>query len=162
MAKHRQGIFVPRIEEEIAVGALTTGTVVSVAGQTVVDRMYLISMDSTWALKDFTAGEGIIEVGVAHSDYTVAEIAEALDASTNWDRGNLVAREQARRKVRRVGVFDGLSAEEVLNDGKPIRTRLGWVVNNGDGLNYWARNKNAGTFTTGAEIQISGKAFARA
>lgn len=120
------------------------------------DDIRVISSDLTWTLRDLTAGEGGIDVGLNADAYTVAQIAEALDASPS-DRGDQVSLEHSRRKVRLVGTFDGQLANEVLNDGKKIRTRkLYWNFAADRDLQMFAMNRSGATLTTGSELKVSG------
>ncbi len=128
---------------------------------TVVDGTFLISADLVWGLRGITPGEGPIVVGLAHSDYSAAEIEEALEAITSWDEGDKVAQERRRRKVRTVGMFSGETATQVLNDGKPIKTKLGFAIAEGDTLAVWGWNKSGATLTTGQIITAQGGVNAR-
>ncbi len=113
----------------------------------------VLSVLLTIAMEGLTAGDGPIEVGVAHSDYTSTEIEEALEAGGAWDEGNLVAQEQAKRRVRRIGVLTG--EETALNEGQPIKVRLNWLIATGDTLQFWMRNRGI-QLTTGMEVAFSG------
>ncbi len=117
----------------------------------------LLSIRGVYALRDLTAGEGPLLVGVAHSDYTEAEIEEYLENETQLTRGDLVAtREISRRLVRRIGIFGGGTlTQDALNDGKPIHTRLNWPMATGDTLTFWVLNMGS-TLTTGAEAVFTG------
>ncbi len=144
---------------------LTTAgnTVVSGAlADTVVDRVWLSSMDIRSALRNVTVGEGPIVYGVAHGDYTAAEIEECLEAVGSWDRSDQIAVEQANRKVRTIGVFGAILAEETLNNGNPKRVRLGFILEDGQTLQMWAWNKSGATLTTGAVIEGNGQVYAYA
>ncbi len=115
----------------------------------------VLSIESTYALKGLAAGDGPLEYGVAHSDYSAAEIEEALEAVGAWDEGDKVAQEQAKRLVRRIGVFT--EEETALNDGRPVKTRLNWRIATGDTLSFWIRNRGI-QLTTGSEITGQGAA----
>ncbi len=145
-----------RVSSDLAVGALAAGDVV--AGQVMnnaIDKNRITSIDWTWAIDAMTAGEGPLEVGVAHSDYTAAEIEECLEAGGSYDIGDKIATEQANRLVRSIGT---LSAEEPrLNDGRPIKTRLNWLIATGDSLQIWVLNTDdAAPVTTGASLEVNG------
>ncbi len=144
-----------------AIGAVTNGEVNGVnIGDTVNDRMWLSSVRCAYGIRDFTVGEGPIVFGVAHSDYSNTEIEEAVEAVTSWDLGDLIAREQANRKVRTIGTFALTDqGEEVLNDGKPVTTKLGWILEAGDTLQYWVLAVG-GTLTTGGILEATGHANA--
>ncbi len=127
----------------------------------------LISLKGYWSLRNFTEGEGPIVFGVAHGDYSDAEIEECLEVSTGMTRGDKVANERANRLVRRIGQFaassgiTGSSADEVYNMGRPYRTRLNWAMPTGQAVRVWAWNKSGATLTTGAVILFNGKSLIR-
>ncbi len=155
---------VQKLVYSASLALLTTGSnsVVAVAlSDTVDDSVYAISMDARLAIRNLTPGEGPIVVGVAHGDYTAAEIEECLEAVASWDRGDKIAQEQAGRKVRTVGVFAGALAEESLNQGMPIRTRLGFMLEPGTTLDWWAWNKSGAALTTGGVVEANGQVWAR-
>lgn len=120
------------------------------------DNFHVVSMDLGFAIRDLTAGEGPISCGVAHNDYSVTEIAEALSASSSTDRGDKVAQEQRKRLVRSVGNFPGIATGEVLNDGKPIRKKLNWLINESNTVAMWIQNLSGTTLTTGAILECVG------
>ncbi len=130
---------------------------------TLVEPLHVISLDITEAIRDLTPGEGPIEVGVSHGDYSVTEIVEALNAGQSITGRNvdMIEKEQARRLVRLFGKFDGTEESEVLNDGKPIRVKLGWTIGTGKTLNVFAVNRSGATLTTGAVVEVSGKIYGR-
>ncbi len=166
MAKHGKGRRYPPLRVlpysvSAAAGTLANGAVATATVANTVDqRMWFMSQECTWGIRDFTAGEGPIVVGVAHSDYTAAEIEECLEAQAAWDSGNLVAREQARRKVRTVGTFAVASANETLNDGRPIKTKLNWYTQLGETLDIFIWNKSGATLTTGGIVVVDGRVYA--
>ncbi len=111
----------------------------------------ILSIEASWALQGETAGDGPWSVGMAHSDYSAAEIEECLEAVGSWDEGDKVAQEQAKRLVRQVGILT--EEETALNEGQPIKTRLNWRVATGDSLKFWLRNRGI-QLTTGSEITV--------
>ncbi len=119
---------------------------------------WIISMDAIWSIREFTVGEGPIEVGFADADLTVTQIQEALDIEVIGPAGR-IQQEIATRPVRKVGMFTGILAEDVLNDGKPIRRRGSFKLMNTGTVDIWARNKGGSTLTTGAALEISGNLF---
>ncbi len=124
------------------------------------EDLYIISIDCMWTINGLTAGEGPIEVGFAHDDYTVSEVKEFLEASL-VDPDNKISQEQSRRKVRRSGTFNGLSTNESLNDGKPIRTKMKFIIGDGHAINHWAKNRSGGALTSGAVVRMSGTIYGR-
>ncbi len=152
-----------QIEIDLALGTLAADTAVTEAvGDTVTEQAWLSSVKCVYALQDFTAttGDGPIVVGVAHSDYTQAEIEEWIENSSSWERYDLIAQEVAKRKIRRIGTFQQLAAAEnteVLNDGRPITTKCGWMLGTGQTVQFWAYNVGL-ALQTGSQVQIRGHA----
>ncbi len=165
VAKHQKrgrGFRVPQIDNGIALGALAANDLVSEGGGTATDSdIWLMSIDTVVGLHNLTAGQGPILVGVAHSDYTDAEIEEWVENVTSWTRSDKISEERSRRKIRQIGIFSGVAAEETLNDGKPIRTKCQWALTDGQALNFWAYNSSGAVLTTGGEVDFFGKAYTR-
>ena len=150
-----------RVATSITVGALAAKDVVSsnVIGVSV-SSYRLISVDFNYGLSDLgaTSDDGQ-EFGLAHSDYSSAEIEEALEASAGIDAGDKIANERANRLVRSVGIMvgaPGTGAGLNFNDGNPKKTRLNWFMAPGDTLALWIRNSSGTVYTTGATIDIIG------
>lgn len=164
MAKHptrrRQPLFVPTIKASHAVGALAANDAgVTPFTQLLDQEVFAISMDVLPVFHGATTTEGPLLIGVAHSDYSAAEIEEAIEASGSWERGDKIANEQSRRKVRVIGsfVYDATSGN--MNDGRKIRVKLGFVIEDGKGLSLWVYNDSSATLTTGGIVELTGKAF---
>lgn len=138
-------------------GAITDDEVARLAmTDTTNDKFWVSSCKATYAMRDFTVGEGPVNLYIAHSDYTTGEVEEAIEAISSWDQGDLIAREQANRKIRHVGVFAlNDQGEEVLNDGRPLTTRLGFLLENGDTLAYHL-HATGGAVTSGSLISAMG------
>ncbi len=87
-----------------------------------------------------TASVGPMMCLVAHSDYTLAEIEEWIEAQTSWDEGDQIQRERQRRKIKIVGVFQpqgGVATSSLtINDGKPLTTKLGWLLLEGQNVSF--------------------------
>ncbi len=132
--------------------------------QVVVDTTRVSSIKATYTLADYTKGtnDGPIIIGVAHSDYSSVEIDTFLETADSWDRGNLVTREIRSRRIRIIGVFDSPDSagnSSRLNDGKPIRTKLNWLLSPGDKLSFWAYNTGTSALaTTDPRFSVFGKA----
>ncbi len=124
-------------------------------------QTYCISADCMWAIRGAAPGDGPVQVGYAHGDYSVTEIKEALEAGLSFDPGNKTEQERARRLVRRAGQFSVTAVDEVLNDGRPKRTKLGIMVTQGFNLSLWAKNKRGGALTTGMVLEFSGTLYCR-
>ncbi len=157
-------LFVPKVTHEEALGTLAASDVqANNIADTLDEEAFLISADLVWSIRDLTATEGPIVVGICHSDYAASEIEEYLENAGSWDRGDLINQEISGRgrRIRTVGSFSGNSTEETLNDGKPIRTKCGWKLITGQTLKFWAYNKSGAALTTGAEVVVEGQAFFR-
>ena len=132
--------------------------------ETVEERTRCSSLDATWSMSNFTPaqGDGPILVGVAHSDYTAAEIEEVIENTGSWTEGSKVEQEIAKRLVRVIGTLrslTGATENDVLNDGKPIKTKLNWILNSGDTLKIWAYNIGGSALaTTDPEVNVFGHA----
>ncbi len=128
-----------------------------------VEPLYVMSMDITWGLRGGTAGEGPIRCGANHGDYNVAEILEALNAGQQITGRNvdMIEKEQARRLVRKVMSFDGLTTNEDWNDGNVKRVKLGWTIGVGKTLNLFEVNRSGAALTGGQVVEFSGKIYGR-
>ncbi len=156
MAKRRRKIYLQTIIT-VSVASLGAGVVVKTDnGAVVVDRVYALWAKGVWTLQSNTAGDGPLMVGLAHGDYTAAEIEESIEATGSWDQSNRIAQEQARRKVRRVGTFDGLLGSEKLAQGEEIFRKLGFMIEDGETISAWARNTDADARQAAGTINFNG------
>ncbi len=153
------------IDEDMSLGVLAAADAVLQATETVNGRTFVSSVFLRWAMAGWTVIDGVgpILVGVAHSDYTAAEIEAWIEQTTgSWNEGDLVEQEVATRKIRKIGIFEQVGQSlgaQALNDGKPIRTKLGWVLNQGQGLSIWAYNLGTGSVaTTDPTVHANGHA----
>ncbi len=154
--------FVTRIVTSMQLLTLASNTLLGAGLVSASDNEYrAISVRLTWALSDFTAGEGPITVGVALGDYSDTQIEQWLESSATMTRADPVAREQGNRMCRLVGTFPGILGNEVLNDGKPITTKLNWAIPSGSVVKLWAFNSGPGSLTTSAEVNATGRIFGR-
>ncbi len=120
---------------------------------TVTEKAWLSSVQASWSLTGATptANAGPIWCGIAHSDYTTAEIEEWIENTQSWEEGDKRQQEVARRFIRDVGTFptpqDAVD-KVVLNDGKPIRTKCGWMLASGQTVRMWIYNTGTIAFAT--------------
>ncbi len=151
------------VDETLPVGNLATKVVIADDLNTVVDQdTWLMSAALTWGAEGFTAGEGPIQVGLAHGDYTAAEIEECLESLASWDQGDKIANERRRRKVRIAGSIDWFDgATGVLAHGRIVKTKLGFMLEIGETLKTWAYNPTTGTIATGGQILANGGLHSR-
>ncbi len=112
------------------------------------------SIDAAYSMSGLTTTEGPIAFGVAHPDYSDAEIEESIEAFGAMTLEDKVANERANRLVRLIGV---LSEEETaFRGGQMVKTRLNWMLATGEQPKFWAYNLNAGALTTGAALHVAG------
>ncbi len=154
--KRRFNLRKAKTTAELPLATLATDTAVKVALVSAADGPYrCMSVTLTWVLKGLTSGEGPITVGLAHSDYTVAEIKEAIESAGAISLGSKIEQEQGNRLVREIGTFDS-NLSSALNEGEPIKTRLNWRMNVGDTPVAFAYNNDDNSLTTGAILHVSG------
>ncbi len=152
------------IDSDLGLATLAAKTGVLTPSDTVIDRTLISSVVATYSLSNWSviADVGPIEMVVAHSDYTLAEIEAWLELPTSWKETDMLDREILSRKIRRIGVFDTpvtTGGAYTLNDGKALKTKLNWIVTNGQGLNWMAYNRGtAAVATTNPNVNISGHA----
>ncbi len=150
-----------RVTDEIALSTLASDTALTGGLHgALVAAVRVISASMTWSLNGLTQDEGPITVGYAHGDYTVTEIKECLEAQTSASGQNKIATEQANRLIRVVGTFSG-EASQSLNNGRPIKTRLNWIIRPGVVLNSFAFNESTALLTTGALVHTVGNLWVK-
>ncbi len=159
--RSRNFVAIP-FENEIPLGTLLDQTVVkATTTPNLGEDLYVLSVDGAWTLKGSTEGESALAVGYAHDDLNVTEILEALTAELT-DPDDIIAKERARRPVRKVGAFvNSVDSSKVLNNGVNIRTKIRISIGDGHALAFYAFNKSGATLTTGAIIQLSGVIYGR-
>jgi len=139
------------IHHKLQLGTLGAKTLIgSLVADTVVDTTWISSVKATWSMDAFTEStlDGPIQVGIAHSDYSDAEVEEWVENNTGtWDAGDLISQEIGRRKIRVVGLFknpQSILETAELNDGLPVTTKAGWMLSPGDTIRIWAYNTGDG------------------
>ncbi len=164
MARRRRRSFnlrKVRIFDSLAAGALAAADVVSgVLVPSSITPYRVTSVQLSYSFTDIgaTQDDGQ-EFGLAHSDYTAAEIEECLEIINSVDQGNKIAQEQANRLVRTIGMMQGApgtGASKSFNNGVPKKTKLNWYIGNGDGINIWIRNGSGTIWTAGAQLTSLG------
>ncbi len=126
-----------------------------------VEDIFIISIDALWSIRALAVGEVPLIFGFTHDDLTVTEIAENLAAEL-VDPDDIITRERARRPVRKVGQFTKAgSAEESINNGNILRTRIKMKLGDGHTLAAFVQNKSGTTLTTGAIVEIIGTIYGR-
>ncbi len=152
-----------RIRTNFAIGALAAADVISAAMHPAgTGTLRVISIDLNWMISNLAAiVDGGFEFGVAHSDYSAAEIEEALEASASIDVGDKVAQEQVNRLVRTIGTISPQGEHTVGGEipfkmGMPVKTRLNWLLSIGDTLSAWVRNSTGTVYTDGSSLSWGG------
>ena len=160
MGKYIRG----NIAENIALGTLAANTLISGSTDTVNERTLISSVVASYSLSGMTPIEnsGPILVGLAHGDYSDAEIEAWVENQSGWDEGDLIQQEISDRKIRRIGLFDIPSAATeavALNEGRTIRTKLNWTLLQAQVLKVWAYNTGtAALATTDPNVHVQGHA----
>ncbi len=173
MAKHRKrrrkrrGRYIRgAIDLKIDVGTLAAQTLAAqVNGDVVTERTLLSSIMARYNLGQFTVGAGVgpLIFGVAHSDYTAAEIEEFIEQSGSWNEGDKISQEVGRRKIKIVGQFDipfdGTNLNLNYDHGKKVYTRLGWILTTGQTFDLFIYNQGEAAFaTTDPDVSMLGHA----
>ncbi len=144
----------------VALTALAAGDVETLAWSGVTTgTLRVVSIICTWSATFAAVADGSMQFGVAHSDYTAAEVEECLEANGSMDPGDKIANEQSKRLVRRIGTFQSsevIQGEVTFNDGRPMKTRLNWLLSPGDRINVWVRNGSGNIWTVAGSIQSTG------
>ncbi len=148
---------------QIPLSTLADATVIQadILGSALGEDLFVISIDAMFTLKDLTAGEVPLQVGFSHSDLSVGEVNEALNAELT-DPDDIIQKERARRPVRRAGTFNlGSIGDLELADGVPQRTKMKFSVGDGHNISAWLANKSGATLTTGAIMHCNGTIYGR-
>ncbi len=151
------------VDENMALGTLASATLIANSwDESVSEKTTVTSVVLTWSLDQLTSPQGPILFGLAHGDYSDAEIEQVIENTGSWDQGNKIQQEVGRRLVRVVGQFVAASgstgAQDVdWNDGVPMKTRLNWVLQTGQTLRMWAYNKSGSSLaTTDPNFRVNG------
>ena len=149
MGKYIRG----NVDEQISLGTLAATTAVSTGFDDVVNERTLVSsLVATYSLENMTYGAGIgpLLVGICHGDYNDTEIEEYIEATASWNEGDMIAQEVAKRKIRRIGQFTVPAnvGQVSLQDGKPIKTKLNWILTQGQTLRLWVYNTGTNALAT--------------
>ncbi len=150
-----------KVHALIDIGALATGVALKGALWDLAQDCRVISADLTWTIFGMDLLDGPVDVGLAHGDYTVAEIAEAMDASPNSD-SDKIAIEKSNRQTRLAGTFQqpvNTGAGQVLNNGRKIRTKMGWYFSKDIDLVLFAINRGSPALTVDTTVSVSGMAY---
>ncbi len=146
----------------VTLGTLADDAIIAInaLGANLGEDLYVISADIFAMVRDMTGGETPLEFGCAHSDLSVTEIDENLTAELT-DPDDIIAKERARRPVRRIGLFNGVDTQIQWNDGNSKRVKIRFSIGNGFNLSLWVKNRSGAILTTGAVAEFSGTLFGR-
>ncbi len=156
-----------RYSNTLALGALAAFDVIEGDMIGASDSKYrLVSLDYNAAWNEIQSGiDGNCLFGVAHGDYTAAEIEECIEATASIVQGNKIANEQANRLVRVLGTISGVGAgggstdaDSIFNDGEKMRAKLNWQIPIGITVVMWALNQSGAVWTTGSSLAMTGTA----
>ncbi len=140
------------IEENLVFSTLASGVGAEDTFDQVVNVTTRVSsIDVAWSVDQLGAADSIL-FGVAHSDYTLAEIVEVIQQANSWTSADKVAKEVADRQVREIGVItnnSGLLSDAVFRNGDRVKTKLNWLLHEGQTLKMWVFNRQAAAVSTG-------------
>ncbi len=142
------------VDELVSLGTLAGATLISaIFGETVEGRTRISSIEAAYSIGNVTPQNGLgpVLVGVAHSDYTDVEIEAWVETTGTWARGNMTQQEVSKRRIRKIGILDipdSIQNTVTLNDGRPIKTKLNWQLEEGQTLRLWAYNLSGTAFAT--------------
>ncbi len=167
MAKHKgkKGFVAIPIEGTLALSTLGDGAVLTSNVHTgeFTEDFYCISADIQVSVRALTAGEGMPSSwGVAHGDYSTTEIQEHL-AVALLGPANKIEQERSRRLVRNVNSFESDPIDTTLirsTDGEQ-RVKVRFMIQDGNHLSIWIKNRSGSALTTGAQLEWSGKLYGR-
>lgn len=152
------GYLKGRIDEDsgdLSTLATETGIVV-IFDETVNGRTLVSSIVVAVSVEDLAGGDGPLEVGVAHSDYTLAEIEEYIENTGSWNAGNKISsREIGRRLIRSIATLDPQNPSAF--GGAKRKVKLNWMLEAGQTLDLWVYN-HGDQMTTGAIVYMHGHA----
>ncbi len=157
--RKRTRLIKGNVDESIALATLAPNTGLLSPTDVVTERSFLLSTEMVYGLRGAAVGEGPIRLYWAHSDYSLVEIEEFIELQTGWQEADLVAMEIGKRKIRLIGEFAGVSIateDEVLNEGRVLKTKLGFIVNSSQGLNLVVYNDSGANLSTGSIVEFKG------
>ncbi len=160
------------VNKTLALSTLGAGTLLSaemIANG--VEKVFVISADLLFSLKDATQADGPITVGISHGDFSDAEVEAWYESALGLTLVDKVAQEvQSRgRFIKTVGQLNAGQAGTAssgtetasLNGGIPIRVPIKMVLRALQEIRFWAYNEDAAALQTGSIVNVSGKLYAR-
>ncbi len=166
MAKHtpkrRFNLRKVRVEAGLPIGALAASAVVASTLTATSANVYRVtSLNCSFSITDLGAAiDDTFQFGVAHGDYTAAEIEECIEATGAIDVGDKIAQERGNRLVREIGSISSQSGQAAgginFNEGKPVKVKLNWKIGIGQVIDFYVRNGSGVVYTTGASLKAKG------
>ncbi len=152
-------------QSQLSLGTLGDQTVLSVPllSGSLTEDLLILSIDATMVIRGMTVTEGPLYMGFAHTDYTVAEIAEAIDTQGFLGPNLKIEEERARRLVRRWGTFRVQEVTEMIaaSNGGHRRYKVRWIQQNGANPRCWLQNSSGAALTTGGVLEMDGVIYGR-
>ncbi len=161
MARKSRGMDHIPFSVTLALGTLADSTViVTNLLASLGEKFYFHSITALCGLRDAQAGEGPIDIGYAHGNLSTTEIKENLTVNLA-DPDDIIAREQSRRPVRKVGQFAVIGDSASLNDGQPLKRAIRFSVGSGHAIKLFAYNRSGAALTTGSSVVVDGTIHGR-
>lgn len=158
--KRRRGFVAIPISFSRVLSSLANDAAESTAMLTFGEDIYLISMDISLVING-SAGEGPMLFALAHGDLSAAEALESLDAELS-DPDDIIAKERARRPVRKLGMVPMSEAEQSLgHDGEIQRRSLRFSVGDAHSLNLVIVNRSGATISSSSVIDAQATLYGR-
>ena len=153
------------ISHTLVLDGLAAATLLgSVISETVSEKSLVSSIDCSYSFADvLNDGDGPYLFGVAHSDYTDAEIEAVIENTGSWNKGDKISQEIGKRLVRRIGTWSADQAATAntgdyrWNEGRPVKTKLNWSLQTGATLKFWVYNLGSAAIST-ADLKANGHA----
>ncbi len=136
---------------------LASETVIKASAAAISHGLHWIGVDVLVSMKNATADQGPLLVGIAQDQLTVTEIKEALNAAPTGPN-DVTAIEHSRRRVRVLGYLRGSAVAEdiVLNNGRMNKIRKMRIsLDPSENLpSFFVMNKSGAVLTTGAIVEF--------
>ncbi len=157
-----------RINSSLSIGALASADVIAGAiTNAPTDPLRFISVELAYGITELqNLADDTFAFGLAHGDYSAAEIEECLESGASMDLGDKIAQERSNRLVRQIGQISSTAGSTTgeglpFNAGVPVKTKLNWLMSIGDTLQIWVRNNSGTVYTTGASLSVAGKLWVK-
>lgn len=151
-------------KDTITLGALADGAAIKQSTPIPITEDYrLVSSEYHMGFTGKNANEGPIYVGLADSELSVGEIAEALNQSGPVSRSDRLKKEKAERAVFLFGVIDPAEVSGLVHsfEGERgcIKRTTRWTFSETTSWCLFAYNGSGAALTTGCIIRFLAKHF---